>query len=268
MIRTAWSSTAILLEKGTHNFPRLSSSTRAWCAIRASDRHRGRAFPAAGAALRAHGAGSRGCASRWTTGRASSRPARRRRRGGSPTSACLLFHRSRPASAALLSGEFATTMSGILVRGVFARLARLGARRRDARRFALHLAKVRRPGRVAETRGFVLGRELEQFFERARRGVHVRVRIADLREALRNREHGEVGRIAVGDLVPVKRRGHARVGKRAHRIRRARGAILGVLVVVEEHAVALFLPPFRSGERRRAPLDRARQARAPRGALR
>src|ERR1700736_662945 len=35
------------------------------------------------------------------------------------TSACLLFHLSSPASAASLFGEFATTTSGIFVRGVF-----------------------------------------------------------------------------------------------------------------------------------------------------
>jgi hypothetical protein len=35
------------------------------------------------------------------------------------TSACLLFHRSRPARAASLSGEFATTTSGIFARGFF-----------------------------------------------------------------------------------------------------------------------------------------------------
>src|SRR5207249_2568588 len=35
------------------------------------------------------------------------------------TSGCLLFHLSRPATAASLSGEFATTRSGALVRGFF-----------------------------------------------------------------------------------------------------------------------------------------------------
>src|SRR5579862_139230 len=35
------------------------------------------------------------------------------------TSGCSLFQRSSPASAAFLSGEFATTTSGILVRVVF-----------------------------------------------------------------------------------------------------------------------------------------------------
>src|SRR4029077_10193277 len=54
------------------------------------------------------------------------------------TSGYLLFHLSRPASAASLSGECATTTSGILVRcglfGVFclADLAREGATRGDS----------------------------------------------------------------------------------------------------------------------------------------
>ena len=65
--------------------------------------------------------------------------------------------------------------------------------------------------------------------------------------------------LAVRHLVPGERRRHARVGQRAHRVRRAGGAVLRVLVVVEEHAVALLLPPLRGGERRRAPLDLARE---------
>jgi hypothetical protein len=46
------------------------------------------------------------------------------------TSGCLAFQRSRPASAASLLGELATTRSGILARGRFALpLARDGATR-------------------------------------------------------------------------------------------------------------------------------------------
>src|SRR5205809_2656758 len=46
------------------------------------------------------------------------------------TSGCLLFHLSRPARAASLSGEFATTRSGALVRCFFiAERAREGATR-------------------------------------------------------------------------------------------------------------------------------------------
>src|SRR3984957_628774 len=47
------------------------------------------------------------------------------------TGACFPFHLSRPANAASLSGEFATTIKGIFVRGAFlaADLAREGATR-------------------------------------------------------------------------------------------------------------------------------------------
>ena len=85
------------------------------------------------------------------------------------------------------------------------------------------------------------------------------MRIAEFREALRNCEDGEVGWLAVGDLMPVKRCGHAGVRKRAHGIRGACRAILRILVVVEEHAVTLFLPPLRAGQTGRAPLDCTRQ---------
>ena len=69
----------------------------------------------------------------------------------------------------------------------------------------------------------------------------------------------EVARVAVVDLVPGQRRRHARVGRRPHRVGAGDGAVLRVLVVVEEDAVALFLPPLAGRERRRAPLDLARE---------
>src|SRR5579864_5576763 len=86
------------------------------------------------------------------------------------------------------------------------------------------------------------------------------MRVAVLGESRRNGENGKVGRVAVGNFVPVKRRGHAGVGQRANGIGRARGAILRVLVVVEEHAVTLLLPPFRTGKGGRAPFDFARKS--------
>ena len=62
-----------------------------------------------------------------------------------------------------------------------------------------------------------------------------------------------------------ERRRDARVGQRPHRIGRAGRAVLGVLVVVEEDAVALLLPPLRGRERRaRAARSRARSASAAR----
>ena len=68
-------------------------------------------------------------------------------------------------------------------------------------------------------------------------------------------------------LVPAQAARHARVGRRAHRVGGGDGAVAGVLVVVDEHAVALLLPPL---ARRAAPARAARPpapARAPRGAL-
>ena len=78
----------------------------------------------------------------------------------------------------------------------------------------------------------------------------------------------EVGGVAVVDLVPRQRRRHARVRRRPHRVGARDRAVLGVLVVVEEDAVALLLPPFARRETGRAPLDLAREARARRGAPR
>ena len=63
----------------------------------------------------------------------------------------------------------------------------------------------------------------------------------------------------VVDLVPRQRRRHARVGLRPHRVRAGDRAVLRVLVVVEEDAVALLLPPLARRQRRRAPLDLARE---------
>ena len=88
------------------------------------------------------------------------------------------------------------------------------------------------------------------------------------REPRRHRRQREVGGLAVVDLVPGQRRRHARVGRRPHRVGAGDRAVLRVLVVVEEHAVALFLPPLaRRQIAARAARPRA-PARAPRGAPR
>ncbi len=77
--------------------------------------------------------------------------------------------------------------------------------------------------------------------------------VTDLREALRHRREREVLGIGAVDLVPAQGRRDACVGRRPHRVRRRHGAILGVLVVVHEHALALFLPPLAGRELRCAP---------------
>ena len=97
--------------------------------------------------------------------------------------------------------------------------------------------------------------------------VHRRMAIADLGESRGHGAEREVGRIAGGDLVPVERRRDPRVRFRPHRIGAGNRAVLRVLVVVEEDAVTLFLPPLAGGQRRRSPFDfacqRQRRSRAP-----
>ena len=148
------------------------------------------------------------------------------------------------------------------VRGFLRRA--FGARGRDARRLAVHLAKVRRPRRVAEPGASSRAASSSSFSSEPRASP---CRHADRRSrrSASARQHGEIGRVAVGDLVPAERRRDARVGQRAHRVRGASRAVLRVLVVVEEHAVALLLPPLRGRElRARAARSRATRASAAR----
>ena len=139
-------------------------------AIPASDRHPDRAFPAAAAC-------ASGTCRRFTRMRVQvdDRP----RIESTSTSSTA---RSAGRLGILALPSFQTRQRGLLdpessppppaASSRAALRRRLGARRRHPRRFALHLAKVRRPRRVAEPRGLVFGRQLQQRFERTRRGVH------------------------------------------------------------------------------------------------
>ena len=62
--------------------------------------------------------------------------------------------------------------------------------------------------------------------------------------ACRHRREREVARLAGVDLVPRQGSGYARVRGRPHRIRGGYRPVLRVLVIVDEHAMALFLPPL------------------------
>jgi len=80
----------------------------------------------------------------------------------------------------------------------------------------------------------------------------------------RYRRDREIAQFALGQLVPGHRRRDASVGHRPHRVRRCDRSILGVLVVVDEDAVALFLPPLARaicGARRSTSRARARAER-------
>ncbi len=87
--------------------------------------------------------------------------------------------------------------------------------------------------------------------------VDVGVGVAEGGEALRHGEDGEVGGVGVGDLGPGEGGGDAGVGQRADGVGGGGGAVLGVLVVVEKDAVALFLPPLGGGQGRDAAFDGA-----------
>src|SRR5213075_1407476 len=89
--------------------------------------------------------------------------------------------------------------------------------------------------------------------------------IADLLKAFRHGAEREIGGVSAVHLVPIERCGHGRLWSGTDRIGRRDGPVFGVLVVVHEHAVALFLPPLAGREVGCSPLDfaRERQGRAP-----
>jgi len=117
---------------------------------------------------------------------------------------------------------------------------------------------MRRPRRVGKPFALLARRQLQDVLDRAWAPIHLRVEMPGGREALRHRRQREVARIDRIDLVPCERRRHARVGRGAHRVRGRDRPVLRVLVVVEEHAVPLLLPPLARRQRRRAALDLAR----------
>ena len=223
-------------------------------AIHASDRHPDPAFPAMAANLPARGADSPGCASKWRTPRMESTST-------SSTARVLrnvrvfLFHLSRPGKCSLFARRICNHESGILFAASCAALAA----RADTRRLALHLPEVRRPWSVAESRRFVAVCEFEKLSANPGDASMSACGSPISREALGDCETVKSAGIAVRHFVPVERRRYTRIRQRTHRVGRAGRAILRVLVVVEKHAVPLFLPPLRTGQRWRAPLDFARQ---------
>ena len=149
------------------------------------------------------------------------------------------------------------------------RLRALCARRRDARRFAVRLSKVRRPRRVAETRRLVACRELEQRIRATPTASSISACGSPIvRETRRHREHREVA----PDRSPAPRSNRAA----STRARRA---------AAEPNTPSTSCGPWRSGCSRgrrraalpsttstsRAPARAARsraRTRAPRAALR
>ncbi len=92
-------------------------------------------------------------------------------------------------------------------------------------------------------------------------GAHVDVRsgIAQLAQAAGHGVEAQVARLDVGDLVPAQGARHAGVRRRAHGVARGDRAVAGVLVVVDEHSLALLLPPLAGREVGRTALHLAGQ---------
>ena len=127
------------------------------------------------------------------------------------------------------------------------------------------LRVVRRPRRVALALGLVLPRQLQQRVQRAHCVVDPRARVSDPGEPRRDRLDRERLGLDGRDLVPRQRRRDACVRQRPDGVGRRDRPVLGVLVVVEEDAVTLLLPPLRGREVRAPDARRRGRAPAPRG---
>ena len=132
-------------------------------------------------------------------------------------------------------------------------------RRLDARRLPGLLRVVRRPRCVALPLCLVPVAQLQQRVERADRRLDTRSRVADRGKARRYRVDREGLGLDGRHLVPGQWGGDPRVRQRPHGIGGRHGAVLGVLVVVEEDPVPLLLPPLGRGEIRHTPLHVPRE---------
>ena len=126
-----------------------------------------------------------------------------------------------------------------------ARARRSRARARAATRGASPAALRKFGGHGASGRPAALSRAASSSRPSSEPAVLVdrRRRVAALAQARRDRVEPQLRGVDVVDLVPVERAGHARVGHGAHRVGGGDRAVARVLVVVDEDADALLLPP-------------------------
>ena len=89
--------------------------------------------------------------------------------------------------------------------------------------------------------------------------VHGRVRVSHRPESCGHRGEREVARVALGDLLPHQRGRDPGVRRGPHGVGGRDRPVLGVLVVVEEHAATLLLPPFARRQVRRPALHLSSQ---------
>src|SRR2546426_749525 len=116
-----------------------------------------------------------------------------------------------------------------------------------------------RPWRVAESSRLVLSGKLKQGPQGPDRLIDAFGRVADLSEPFRDGVDREGPGFTACDFVPCQRRRDPGIGGGANRVGGRDRAVLRILVVVEEDAVPLFLPPATCGDVGGAPLDFASQ---------
>ena len=121
-------------------------------------------------------------------------------------------------------------------------------RRLDPRRLPGLLRVLGRPRRVAQALGLVSGGELKQGVQGPHRAIDPGPGITPLPEQCGHRGQREVLRDHQRHLVPAEWERDPGVRRGPHGVRGGHGAVLGVLVVVDEHAVPLLLPPLGGGE--------------------
>ena len=129
--------------------------------------------------------------------------------------------------------------------------------RLDARLLPGLADEMRWPRGVGQTRGLVPPGQLDQPLQGAHRVVHAGPRVAYLGKPGRHGSDREGRRITPRHLVPQQRRRYPGVGQRPDRIGGCDGAVLGVLVVIDEDAVPLLFPPFAGCDVGSAPLHLA-----------
>src|SRR5215211_1733361 len=109
-------------------------------------------------------------------------------------------------------------------------------------------SEVRRPWCDAQALLLVAPREVVQRVERAGVRLDVRRRVAPLGQERGDGLEAQVAGLGVGHVLPAQGGRDARVRRRAHGPAGSHRPISRVLVVVDEHAVALLLPPPARGE--------------------
>src|SRR4051812_40761578 len=161
---------------------------------------------------------------------------------------------NRPRTAVTISWRLRALTNWRRFSGRRSRSANASSRGLRADRFSSAFLVLRRPRCIPLAVPLLTRRKFQKAGEGPAMLVDVLMPIAQLAEARRHRGQREIGRRSVLELFPLQWGRHSRVCSGPYRIGRGNGPVFGILVIVDEHAFAFFLPPFRGGNARRKPL--------------